>query len=193
MPAIKREESSEPPIFTIAPAVSPDESSSTHQGCSVSNDQDARASLPPPPGATKPYIVARQAHLGLGKYYGSSPRKYKLAASGTRYSRVDVPPPPVFSRLPSRLGPSIATGRVNTTTTAATTTTLSTRTPTLPKTKHLTQDIKRKSDAKKAIRSKMDDHAFEYGGDNMDGASFTGYPPMMLQGKFRIGTMRLPC
>jgi hypothetical protein len=182
MPAVKKEESSEPPIATIASAVSLNESSSAYQGRSVCNEQDAQPSLPPPPQATKPYIVARQAHLQLGTYNGSSPRKYKLAASVNSRNRANDPPPPVFSRLPSRLGSSIATGRVNKTTSTATTTTLRTGTPNLPTIKHLTQHLEQKSDAHKKIRSKMDNRAYEYC-DDMDGASFTGYPPMMVQGK----------
>jgi hypothetical protein len=186
MPAVKKEESPEPPIATIAPAVSLNESSSSHQGRSLCNEEDARPLLPPPPRATKPYILGRQAHLASGTYNGSSPRKYKLTASGNSSSRVNVPPLPVVSRFPSRLCPSIATGRVNKTTTAATTTTLHTRILNLPKIKNLTQHLKQKSDAKKKTRSKMDDQAFAYDGDGTDDASFTGYPPMMVQGKLKL-------
>jgi hypothetical protein len=184
MPAVKKEESPEPLTARIAPAVSLNGSSNAQQGRSVSNEQDARPSLPQLPQATKPYIIARHMHLASGTYNGSSPRKYKLTPSGNRNSRVNVPPPPVFSRLPSQVGPSIATGRVNKSTTAATTTTLRTRTSNLPKIKHITQHLKKKSDAKEKIQSKMDDRAFEYG-DDVDGASFTGYPPMMVQGKLK--------
>lgn len=194
MPAIKGEEGSEPPVASIAPKVSldePSQSSSAHYGRSTSKEHDDKPSLPPPPQATKPYIVARQAHLAPRAYHGSSPRKYKLAAPGNSGSRVNLPRPPVFSRLPSRLGPSIATGRVNKTTAAAattttTTTTSRTRTPNLPKIKHLTEHLKHKSAANKKIRSRMDDRIFEDDGEFMDGASFTGYPPMMINGKVKL-------
>lgn len=191
MPAIKREESPEPPIASIASAVSSSELPKTATA-SVSTarhlpskEQDAslselqRAMLPPPRPAGKPSLVAKTPHPARSVYTGSSPRKFALQVLGNNSSRINVPPP-VFSRLPSRLGSAIATGRVNKKT--APTTTIRSRTPNLPKITQLTKYIKPKKDATKEKSNTMDERDFADGGDYDGGDEFFNFPPMMLQG-----------
>jgi hypothetical protein len=144
MPTIKREESPEPPIASVASTVSPELSvhrSEASAGPSSSHARNTKPTMPLP----KPYIAAKQAHLAPAAYYGSSPRKYKLPAGGNGSALISVPTPPVFSRLPSRLGSAMATGRVNNKTTATATTGRSTRTTTLPNITRLTQRLKHTS------------------------------------------------
>ncbi|KAH3944261.1 hypothetical protein HBI56_160810 [Parastagonospora nodorum] len=190
MPVIKKEGSPEPPIASIASAVSSSELSKRAPMSAPrhipSKERDAsmlqpqRTMLPPPRPARKPSLVARTPHLARSAYTGSSPHKFALQVLGNNSSRLNVPPP-VFSSLSSRRGLAIATGRVNKTT--ASTTATCNKTPNLPKITHLTKHIKPKkyTTKTKAKRDTMDQRDFANGGDYFGGDEFLDFPPMMLQ------------
>jgi hypothetical protein len=183
MPAIKREESLESANPSTTPAKHTRKSLEISIGPYRQFATASTFSLPPP----KPLAGARHAHLTLAPtgYIGSSPRKYKLAAPRDSSSRLDGLPPPTFSRLPSRLGPAMATRRVNKTTAARTTTTTTTvrsRTPTLPDITSLTKHIKHKDNLSQKPRDIMDDRGFDDGDEHVDGEDFTEFPHMMIQG-----------
>jgi hypothetical protein len=177
MLTIKREESVEPLIASIASVVSSSSvcTSETDRRRSMGDVRVVKPSTPfllPPP---EPYGVAKQTLLAPSAYYGSSPRTYRLAGS----SRVDVTPA-IFSRLPSRLDSAIATAPVDKTT--ATTTTHST-TSNLPKLDRLAPKLTLKSDAKKKLRGKMDEIDLYNGDKHKDSSDFTGLPSMIMTGR----------
>jgi hypothetical protein len=180
MPAIKRESSPEPPLAGIGAA-----ESSSHPGgiqCIqiIADCCDVKSSLPPPDTNTNPYIVAKQNQLRPGAYQGSSPRKYKLAALGTIRSHLSVPAVSVFSRLPSRLGSAIATGRVNKTTAA--TTSFHTIVPQHPGSKHPAKHVEHTRHAPRKNRERMDESMVGSGAGFMDGSGFGTFPPMGSSG-----------
>lgn len=119
MPVIKREESPEAPIASIAPSAPVE---TTTANCNLSglpvaadNARDVKPTMPQP---AKPYVVAPHERLALTAYHGSSPSKYSLAAlsSSNASGGVVVPRAPPFAPLPSHLRSAVATaGRVNTT------------------------------------------------------------------------------
>jgi hypothetical protein len=149
MTTIKREESPEAPIASLTSAYltntsiahEPCRSGTFMQTCTpiaqdscVDNASDALDVKHPMSilSPAKPYIVARRVpQAALTKYYGSSPRKYKLVACNNIAARVHVTAPLLFSRLPPLLESAVATGRLNE---FATTTTSSAivEAPTLP-------------------------------------------------------------
>jgi hypothetical protein len=173
MQAIKRETSPELLTASIVPKVSyelPVHTQQTSPTPPRSNARDEKLSMPLP----KP-CVTRQAHLAPTAYNGSSPRRYKLSAGGDGNALISSPTPPVFSRLPSRIGSAMATGRGNTTTTITATATTEhiIGTPTLPNITHLTQRLQHTSypegNALRTPTTMMDpDHV--------------GFPEMLLNG-----------
>ncbi|KAF1912959.1 hypothetical protein BDU57DRAFT_456953, partial [Ampelomyces quisqualis] len=121
MPIIKREESPELPIASIAPELylSTENSSYVSTEPTPSEEDDVKSSILSPV-VTKPCSAARQTHLAPNLYRGVSPRTYTVGALGYAGDYANVHTPPAFLRLPSRLGPGMATGRVNKTTTVST-------------------------------------------------------------------------
>jgi hypothetical protein len=183
MPTIKRETSPELPIGAVA-SVGPlnilDGLSEARFMRATREDRNVKAPLQPL--RMKPYLVAKQAHLRPGAYQGSSPRKYKLAALSDSTSRRNASTPPGFSRLPSRLGLAIATGRVNKTTAARTTTAIRTTTPQLPSFDRLTKHLERIPNATEKKPDKMDENSVGNGDVFMDGADIRAFPPISLKG-----------
>jgi hypothetical protein len=154
MPNIKREETPEAPIASLvseyltdtSTANEPRHSDAFMQACTLiaqdnyvvdANDvHDARPSMSLPPPA-KPYIVARQAlQAASTKYYGSSPRKYKLVGCSNIADRVHDTTPLLLSHLPSLFRSAMATGRLNSSVMATTLSTIA-EAPTLPHIEHL--------------------------------------------------------
>ncbi|KAH7072006.1 hypothetical protein BKA63DRAFT_554884 [Paraphoma chrysanthemicola] len=117
MPVIKREESPEAPIASIAPSA-PIATTTVNRNLSglPATADDGQDVKPTMAGPAKPYIVAPHERLALTVYHGSSPRGYSLAASSPSSTSggVVVPRAPPFAPLPSHLGSAVATaGRVN--------------------------------------------------------------------------------
>lgn len=122
MPLIKKEESEEPPIATIAPAVSPvdpSRSAKARRWFERLEQDDVKPLLQHPRDA-------RQAHLApnsVGLYHRSSPHTYRLLGTNNAAGRHSaVATPPNVGGLLSNLPTAVATGRVNTTTTMSRTT-----------------------------------------------------------------------
>lgn len=176
MPAIKREDSSRSPIASKAPA-------ELHNR-PVNRIQHVNLPILPQllQPTTKPYVVAKPSHLCPSAYTGSSPRKYQLTApKKSQYRHLNAYPPPMFSRLPSRLGSAMATTRVNKTTRPVTTTTVRSRIPKFPKITHLTKHLTQKSNATQKTPERMDERGID-GNDYVGGENFTTFPPIMVNG-----------
>lgn len=162
MPVIKREESLEGTAASVAPMV-PFQPGTADRDLSglppaAYGPHDVRLTMPLP---AKPYFTASHTRLTEDRYHGSSPRKYKLAASpfASPAGRVVVVRAPPFARLPSRLGSAVATaGRVNkTTSTRAPNTSTTTNTHTLPHITNITKLLHRKRNLTDKNKDRMDD------------------------------------
>ncbi|KAF2034161.1 hypothetical protein EK21DRAFT_108205 [Setomelanomma holmii] len=189
MPVIKREESPEAPIASIAPAIPTGAHTSPRDfsglPMTAEDAQDVKPTIPtmPPP---KPYIVAAHTRPTLSLYNGSSPRKYRFSAPPSSPSNVVVSRPlPFAPRLPSRLDSAVATvGRVNKAT--STRTTNSTTPHTLPRITHLTKALQRKDNRTNTCKARMDnffDHNGEVLSDIGDLDEPSGFPPMFTIGE----------
>jgi hypothetical protein len=178
MPAIKQESSPEPPLAAIAAASSSSLPDTLQRPQNASDHCDVKPSFPP--SAANTYIVAKQNQLRSGAHQGSSSRKYKLAAFSKIGCNLNAPAVPVFSRLPSRLGPAIATGHVNNATAA--TTAFHTITPQHPRSKHLSKRAEHTRHVPQKNRETMDQSSL--GSDNgfMDGSGFGTFPSTGLNG-----------
>jgi hypothetical protein len=171
-PAIKQESSPEPPLAAIAAASSSSLPGTLQRPQTASDRCDVKSSYLPP--AANPYIVAKQNQLRSGAHQDSSPREYKLAGLSEIRCILNAPAVPVFSRLPSRLGPAIATGRVNNA--MAATTTFHTLTPQHPRFKHLTKSAEYTRHAPQKNRETMDQSSLGSGDGFMDGSGFGTFP-----------------
>jgi hypothetical protein len=178
MPAIKEESSPEPPLVAIATAESSSHPDSIQCIQTMGDCRDVKSSLPPPD--TNSYVVARQDQLRPGAYQSSSPRKYNLVALSKISCHLNVPTVPVFSRLPSRLGPAIATGRVNKT--KAATTAFHTTTSQHSQLKHLAKYVEHTRHAPLKNRETMDKSIVGSGEGLMDGSGFATFPPIGFDG-----------
>jgi hypothetical protein len=186
MPVIKREESPESPIASIAPAGYSGKPSLLAHAFSRQHAEEAEDAkptlsslLPPPP--SQPSAVVTQARTAAGA--GSLPRKQKYSWMSSRDHRGAVPaailPAISGARLPSQRGSAVATGRVNKTTAAMTTTNNRTTsvsglnlltqpsTHTTPRPRTLTQpDTYTHTEPHTKVQQiKMEENGYESGGD----------------------------
>jgi hypothetical protein len=209
MPVIKREESPESPVASIAPAMYSDKPSFSAQAFSRQRAEEAEDAkptlsslLPPPP--SQPSAVVNLARTAAGA--GSLPRKQKYSWMSSRDHRGAVPaailPAISGARLPSQRGSALATGRVNKTTAAMTTTNIRTTSVsglnlltqpvrnTTPQPRTLTQPLTHTGPEPhtKVQQIKMEENGYESGGELGD-HSLPTYAQMDLGGMLFISDL----
>lgn len=188
MPAIKREDHPVSPDLSRVPEIprgTPLEAQDV--GC------PHNVQLPPViSSSVRPYVVANQAHLAHGLYFGSSPRKYRLSAFGQRHDRAGLLTPQL-SRFPSRLASAMATATDHATT-PTTTITVTNGRATIPQILNNIntdgQNFQQNQSIAPAKLGRMDEHLA--GADpGMDNVESGGLPPMNIRGKSGYSSHRL--
>lgn len=188
MPANKREDHSASPDMSRVPEVP---SGTTFEA----QDAGCAHNLQLPPvvsSSVRPYVVANQAQLAPGLYFGSSPRKYRLSAFGQRHVRADLLTPPL-SRFPSRLASAMATATDHATspTTTKTVTNGRATTPQIPNNINTDgQKFQQNQSIAPAKLGRMDEH-LDGADPGMDNVESGGLPPMDIRGKPGYSSHRL--